>query len=71
MCSKKSPFSTRTSVVGIDIFKQVVSGSVVPPLEGVKIQIFGKDKTAPVQTLVTQENGVYKVGPLDGKVDYR
>lgn len=43
----------------------------MPPLDGVKLQIFGKDKTAPVQTLVTQEDGDYKVGPLDGKVDYR
>ncbi|XP_046603692.1 nodal modulator 2 [Neodiprion virginianus] len=49
---------------------KVISGSILPPLDGVKIQIFGKDKTAPVQTLVTQSDGNYRVGPLDGKVDY-
>ncbi|XP_012258084.2 nodal modulator 3 [Athalia rosae] len=49
---------------------KIVSGSIVPSLEGVKIQIFGKDKSAPVQTLVTQKDGLYRVGPLGGKVDY-
>ncbi|XP_033218946.1 nodal modulator 2 isoform X2 [Belonocnema kinseyi] len=49
---------------------KVITGSIVPPLDGVTVQIFGKDKEVPVHTLVTQSDGKYKVGPLDGKVDY-
>ncbi|XP_012278866.1 nodal modulator 3 isoform X2 [Orussus abietinus] len=49
---------------------KIVQGNISPPLEGVTLRIFGKDKEVPVQTLVTQKDGVYKVGPLDGKVDY-
>ncbi|XP_015587289.1 nodal modulator 2 isoform X2 [Cephus cinctus] len=49
---------------------KIVKGSISPPLEGVTVKIFGKDKDAPVQTLVTQKDGLYRVGPLDGKVEY-
>lgn len=49
---------------------QIVSGKVAPVLEGVTIRIFGKDKEAPIHTLVTDKDGTYRVGPLDGKVEY-
>lgn len=49
---------------------KIVSGKISPPLEGVTVQIFGKDKVSPVQTLVTQQDGEYRVGPLDGSVEY-
>lgn len=49
---------------------KIISGSILPPLDGVTVKIFGKDKEVPVHTLVTQNDGGYKVGPLDGKVDY-
>lgn len=53
------------------IFVQIIAGEIVPPLEGVTIQIFGKDKELPIHTLVTEKDGVYSVGPLDGKIEYR
>lgn len=43
----------------------------MPPLEGVTVQIFGKDKESPIHTLITDKDGVYSVGPLDGKIEYR
>lgn len=43
----------------------------MPPLEGVTIQIFGKDKETPIHTLVTEKDGIYNIGPLDGKIEYR
>lgn len=35
------------------------------------MQIFGNDKSLPIHTIVTQKDGIYSVGPLDGKVEYR
>ena len=35
------------------------------------MQIFGNEKTEPIHTLITQKDGTYNVGPLDGKVEYR
>ncbi|EFN79110.1 nodal modulator 3 isoform X2 [Harpegnathos saltator] len=49
---------------------KIIAGEIVPPLEGVTIQIFGKDKESPIHTLVTEKSGVYSVGPLDGKIEY-
>ncbi|OXU24420.1 hypothetical protein TSAR_002763 [Trichomalopsis sarcophagae] len=48
----------------------IISGSISPSLEGVSIKIFGEDKEVPVQTLVTGQDGVFRVGPLDSKVEY-
>jgi len=39
-------------------------------LEGVTIRIIGKDEGSPIHTLVTQKDGTYSVGPLDGKIEY-
>ncbi|XP_076247163.1 BOS complex subunit NOMO3 isoform X2 [Calliopsis andreniformis] len=49
---------------------KIIAGKINPPLEGVTVQIFGNDKSSPIHTLVTQKDGTYNVGPLDGKVDY-
>ncbi|XP_008559484.1 nodal modulator 3 [Microplitis demolitor] len=49
---------------------KIVSGKVSPALEGVTIQIYGKDKSSPVHTLVTQKDGAYRIGPLDGTIEY-
>ncbi|KZC07453.1 Nodal modulator 3 [Dufourea novaeangliae] len=49
---------------------KIIAGQISPALEGVSVQIFGSDRTSPVHTLVTQKDGTYSVGPLDGKVDY-
>ena len=49
---------------------KIIAGSISPPLEGVTVQIFGSDKNSPTHTLVTQKDGTYAVGPLDGKVEY-
>ncbi|KAK0090897.1 hypothetical protein PV325_000063 [Microctonus aethiopoides] len=49
---------------------KIVNGKITPPMEGVTVQIFGRDKGAPVHTLVTQKDGLYRVGPLDGTVEY-
>ncbi|XP_063993834.1 BOS complex subunit NOMO3 [Diachasmimorpha longicaudata] len=49
---------------------RIIEGKVSPPLEGVTIRIFGRDKGAPVHTLVTPQDGKYRVGPLDGSMDY-
>ncbi|XP_066603277.1 BOS complex subunit NOMO3 isoform X2 [Prorops nasuta] len=49
---------------------KIISGKISPPLEGVTVQIFGVDKEFPVHTLVTQKEGTYNIGPLDGKIDY-
>ncbi|XP_043284324.1 nodal modulator 3 isoform X2 [Venturia canescens] len=49
---------------------KIVSGKIVPVLEGVTIRIFGKDKEVPVHTLATDKDGAYRVGPLDGKIEY-
>jgi len=40
-------------------------------LEGVTIRITGKNDESPIHTLVTQKDGIYSVGPLDGKIEYR
>ena len=50
---------------------QIISGQVSPPLEGVTIRIIGKDEETPIHTLVTQKDGTYSIGPLDGKIKYR
>jgi len=52
-------------------YSQIIAGQISPPLEGVTIQIFGKDKEIPIHTLVTQKDGTYNIGPLDGKIEYR
>nr|XP_003706916.1 PREDICTED: nodal modulator 3 isoform X2 [Megachile rotundata] len=49
---------------------KIIAGRIDPALEGVTIQIFGNDKSSPIHTLVTQKDGKYNVGPLDGKIDY-
>ncbi|XP_072764167.1 BOS complex subunit NOMO3 isoform X2 [Anoplolepis gracilipes] len=49
---------------------KIIAGKISPPLEGVTIQIFGKDKESPIHTLVTQKDGTYSIGPLDGKIEY-
>ncbi|KAH0554100.1 nodal modulator 3 [Cotesia glomerata] len=49
---------------------KIVSGKISPALEGVTIQIYGKDKSSPVHTLVTQKDGAYRIGPLDGTIEY-
>ncbi|XP_011299165.1 nodal modulator 1 [Fopius arisanus] len=49
---------------------RIIEGKISPALEGVTIKIFGKDKEAPVHTLVTQQDGNYRIGPLDGSVEY-
>nr|XP_031847877.1 nodal modulator 3 [Nomia melanderi] len=50
---------------------KIIAGKIVPPLEGVTVQVFGNDDTSPMHTLVTEKDGTYSVGPLDGKIDYR
>jgi len=52
-------------------YSQIIAGQISPPLEGVIVQIFGKDKETPIHTLVTQKDGTYNIGPLDGKIGYR
>ncbi|XP_043257934.1 uncharacterized protein LOC122400490 [Colletes gigas] len=49
---------------------KIISGKINPPLEGVTVQIFGNDKNTPIHTSVTEKDGAYSIGPLDGKVDY-
>ncbi|CAL7942843.1 unnamed protein product [Xylocopa violacea] len=49
---------------------KIIVGKINPPLEGVTVQIFGKDKTLPIHTLITQKDGTYNIGPLDGKIEY-
>lgn len=49
---------------------KIIAGKISPPLEGVTIKIFGKDKASPIHTLVTQKDGTYSIGPLDGKIEY-
>ncbi|XP_011332456.1 nodal modulator 3 isoform X2 [Ooceraea biroi] len=49
---------------------KIIAGQISPPLEGVTVQIFGKDKETPVHTLVTQKDGTYSIGPLSGKIEY-
>ncbi|XP_076380819.1 uncharacterized protein LOC117223312 [Megalopta genalis] len=49
---------------------KIIAGKINPPLEGVTVQIFGNDKTSPIHTLVTRNDGAYVVGPLDRKIDY-
>ncbi|XP_058808695.1 BOS complex subunit NOMO1 [Phymastichus coffea] len=49
---------------------KVISGSISPPLEGITVKIFGLDKEDPIHTLVTQKDGLFKVGPLDGRIEY-
>lgn len=49
---------------------KIIAGKIKPPLEGVTVQIFGKDKESPIHTLVTQKEGTYSVGPLDGVQEY-
>lgn len=60
-----------SSVAKAQTCVQIIAGQITPPLEGVTIQIFGKDKESPIQTLITEKDGVYSVGPLDGKIQYR
>ncbi|XP_034946758.1 nodal modulator 1 [Chelonus insularis] len=49
---------------------KIVEGQINPPLNDFIIRIYGKDKEIPIYTVVTQANGTYRVGPLDGKIDY-
>ncbi|XP_012218077.1 BOS complex subunit NOMO3 isoform X2 [Linepithema humile] len=49
---------------------KIIAGQISPPLEDVTIQIFGKDKESPIHTLITQKDGTYSIGPLDGKIAY-
>ncbi|KAK1126581.1 hypothetical protein K0M31_004211 [Melipona bicolor] len=49
---------------------KIIAGRINPPLEGVTVQIFGNEKMEPIHTLITQKDGTYNVGPLDGKVEY-
>ncbi|XP_017891823.1 nodal modulator 3 [Ceratina calcarata] len=49
---------------------KIIAGKINPPLEGVTVQIFGNDKAVPIHTLITQKDGEYNVGPLDGKIKY-
>ncbi|XP_015179273.1 PREDICTED: nodal modulator 1 [Polistes dominula] len=48
----------------------IIAGKISPPLEGVTVQIFGKDKESPMHTIITKKEGTYSVGPLDGKIEY-
>ncbi|KAG5329392.1 NOMO3 protein, partial [Acromyrmex charruanus] len=49
---------------------KIIAGQISPPLEGVTIRITGKNDESPIHTLVTQKDGIYSVGPLDGKIEY-
>ncbi|KYQ48115.1 Nodal modulator 3 [Trachymyrmex zeteki] len=49
---------------------KIIAGQISPPLEGVTIRIIGKNDESPIHTLVTQKDGIYSVGPLDGKIEY-
>lgn len=49
---------------------KIIAGKINPPLEGVTVQIFDSDKTIPIHTLITQKDGTYNIGPLDGKIEY-
>ncbi|KAL6255181.1 hypothetical protein P5V15_013514 [Pogonomyrmex californicus] len=49
---------------------KIIAGQISPPLEGVTIRISGKDEESPIHTLVTQADGTYSIGPLDGKIEY-
>ncbi|TGZ54225.1 Nodal modulator 2 [Temnothorax longispinosus] len=49
---------------------KIIAGQISPPLEGVTIRITGKGEESPIHTLVTQKDGTYSVGPLDGKIEY-
>lgn len=49
---------------------QIISGFISPTLEGVTIKIYGLDKESPVYTLVTKQDGKFRVGPLEGSLDY-
>ncbi|KOC70780.1 Nodal modulator 2 [Habropoda laboriosa] len=49
---------------------KIIAGRINPPLKGVTVEIFGKDKSSPIHTLVTENDGTYAIGPLDGKIKY-
>ncbi|CAK9802616.1 Nodal modulator 3 [Anthophora quadrimaculata] len=49
---------------------KIIAGRINPPLEGVTVEIFRNDKPSPIHTLVTQSDGTYSIGPLDGKLEY-
>lgn len=40
-------------------------------MEGVTIKIFADKKEEPLHTLVTKQDGSYRVGPLSGRLEYR
>ncbi|XP_071858725.1 BOS complex subunit NOMO3 isoform X2 [Bombus fervidus] len=49
---------------------KIITGRINPPLGGATVKIFGNDKTVPIHTLDTQEDGTYNIGPLDRKIEY-
>ncbi|KYM94379.1 PREDICTED: nodal modulator 3 [Cyphomyrmex costatus] len=50
---------------------KIIAGQISPPLEGVTIRIIRKNDESPIHTIITQKDGIYNVGPLDGKIEYR
>ncbi|KAG7199506.1 hypothetical protein KM043_014125 [Ampulex compressa] len=49
---------------------KIIAGKISPPLAGVTIHVYGKDKETPVHMIVTRKKGTYSIGPLDGKIEY-
>ncbi|XP_014218232.1 nodal modulator 1 [Copidosoma floridanum] len=48
---------------------KIISGSVSPPIDGVSITILRNDEEL-IHELITKQDGSFKVGPLDGSIDY-
>jgi hypothetical protein len=49
----------------------VVEGQVVPPSAGVKVTVFKGSSDEVVAMTETAEDGKFRMGPLQGGVDYR
>ncbi|KAF7383822.1 hypothetical protein HZH68_014579 [Vespula germanica] len=49
---------------------KIIAGKISPSLEGVTVQIFAKNKQSPMHTIITKKEGIYSVGPLDGRIEY-
>jgi hypothetical protein len=50
---------------------QLLEGQVVPPSAGIKVTITKRSSDEVVFVTETAEDGKFKIGPLQGGVDYR
>jgi hypothetical protein len=50
---------------------QLVEGQVIPPSAGIKVTVTKGSSDEVVAVTETAEDGNFKIGPLQGRVDYR